>query len=261
MSFPSLKQTAVIVSFIALIAVNFLGTPYSGTQDKTVEQVFDENLDVLINPTPLAIVGIWFFAIFPGLGAFSVYQARRSQRDNPLLTSLRSIVIVNFILGSVWVLATQAQNFTLVNLVGAGLFFTALAMVMITGRQRTPSRVERWCVAVPFSIYLAWLSVANIVAVAGALEDSGWNGFGLSPVTWTVIMMGVAAVLGIVVLVRRHDIAFTLVIAYALTAIMLAQLQFRPIVVAWLVCVLVLAASIALISLQGRENKHLLPAA
>lgn len=250
-----IKQIAIVITFMALIVTNFLATPFSGTQQTTVEEVFEESLSVLINPAPFAIVAIWFFAIFPGLGAFSVFQARASQRENPLLRSIRGIVIVNFIMSSLWVLGVQARNDLLVNIVGIGLLVTALVVVVIVGDQkRELSKGEHWCVQIPFSIYLAWLSVATIVSIAGALDNVGWDGFGLSAVTWTVIMMTVAAVLGAVFLIVRRDIPFAGVILYALTAIMLAQPERNAITLAWFLLSAALLAAIIVWSRLWERN-------
>jgi hypothetical protein len=243
MNLQQAKQIAVVVAFIALILVNFLGTPFSGTVQPTVEEVFQDTLNVLINPAPLAIVMIWFFAIFPGLGAFSIFQARRDQRNNPRLHVIRDVAIVNFALGSVWVLATQSRNFVLVNVAAWGLFLTALVVVIIMRRpgRATTSKGEYWCVLVPFSIYLAWLSVANIVSVAGLLVEVGWDGFGIGAAGWTVIMMAVAAALAGAFLILERDVPFALVVIYALTAIAFAQSQMEVIKLAWLVLATILA--------------------
>jgi hypothetical protein len=64
--------------------------------------------------------------------------------------------------------------------------------------------------------------VATIVNVAVALYNNDWNGWGLAPQGWTVIMMIVAAIVGALVALRR-DIAYPLVIVWALVAIAVRQ--------------------------------------
>jgi hypothetical protein len=252
----TIQQIAIPLAFVAFIAINFLATPFSGTEQTTVEEVFEETLNVLINPAPFAIVAIWFFVIFPGLGAFSFFQARVAQRENPLVRPIRNVVILNFLLNSAWVLTTQAQNFALLNLINVGLYGTALYIVIRLHRPTgtTLTRGERWCVVYPFSAYLAWLSVANIVTAAGLLTDAGWNGFGINAVAWTVIMMGVAALLGAIFLFVRRDIPFVLIVVYALTAIMLAQPAPGAITVAWAVLSLALIAAVIVFIRSGRDG-------
>jgi predicted branched-subunit amino acid permease len=90
------------------------------------------------------------------------------------------------------------------------------------GRRRV-SRQEKWFAHIPFSIYLGWISVATIVNVAVALYNNDWNGWGLAPQGWTVIMMVVAALLAALVAVQRRDIAYPLVIVWALIAVAVRQ--------------------------------------
>jgi hypothetical protein len=134
-------------------------------------------------------------------------------------------VIANSLLSVVWILNVQARNDAVVNAVGIGLLLSALAVVILIGRAALPpaTRRERWLVLIPHSVYLSWLSVATIVSAAGALANGGWDGFGISAAWWTAIMMSVAAGLGLGFAWLRRDLAFTLVVMYAIAAIMLAQ--------------------------------------
>jgi benzodiazapine receptor len=64
----------------------------------------------------------------------------------------------------------------------------------------------------PFSVYLGWISVATIANISYVLTYYQWNGFGLSDITWTILMMIVATGLAIVFIFREKDWAFPLVI-------------------------------------------------
>jgi hypothetical protein len=79
-------------------------------------------------------------------------------------------------------------------------------------------------VHMPFSIYFGWISVATIANITALLVYWKWNGFGLSPQLWTVVVMAVAIVLAIVMLTRRRDVFYALVIDWALLGILLKRL-------------------------------------
>ena len=72
---------------------------------------------------------------------------------------------------------------------------------------------------IPLSIYLGWISVASMVNIALALYSQGWNGWGISPQNWTVMLIWIAAALGVFVSLRGQDKTFPLVISWALMAI------------------------------------------
>jgi len=44
-------------------------------------------------------------------------------------------------------------------------------------------------IRLPFSIYFGWITVATIANATVYLVSIGWNGFGLDPVWWTVIIL------------------------------------------------------------------------
>lgn len=81
------------------------------------------------------------------------------------------------------------------------------------------SRREKWLVNFPISIYFAWISVATIVNAASVLYHIDWNGWGMSPLWWTIAMMLVATVLAAIIAVWRYDLAYAGVVVWALVAI------------------------------------------
>lgn len=72
---------------------------------------------------------------------------------------------------------------------------------------------------------MGWISVATIVNVAIALYSIDWNRWGLSEMGWTIIMMGIAALIGIWLLLERADTAFALVLVWAFVAIAIKHLS------------------------------------
>ncbi|NJM23135.1 MAG: hypothetical protein HC907_32920 [Richelia sp. SM1_7_0] len=81
------------------------------------------------------------------------------------------------------------------------------------------SRTTKWCVHIPISVYLGWISVATIVNVACALYFQGWNGWGLSTEAWTAIMLLVAAIISAIVIFQRQDLSYPGVTVWAFIAI------------------------------------------
>jgi uncharacterized membrane protein YoaK (UPF0700 family) len=86
------------------------------------------------------------------------------------------------------------------------------------GQERV-SRAERWFVQIPISVYLGWISVAAIVNVAIGLYSLNWDGWGIAPSVWTVVMMTIATIIATAISIQRQDTAYVLVIVWALVAI------------------------------------------
>jgi hypothetical protein len=72
----------------------------------------------------------------------------------------------------------------------------------------------------PFAIYFGWISVASIANVTTWLVSIGWNGGGIKPDIWTIGMLIVAAILGIVVMYRNRNYAYGLVFVWAFYGIL-----------------------------------------
>lgn len=60
--------------------------------------------------------------------------------------------------------------------------------------QSDSTRIEKYSVHLPFSVYLGWITIATIVNVTALLVDAEWNAFGLGELFWAVavIIVGIA---------------------------------------------------------------------
>ena len=75
----------------------------------------------------------------------------------------------------------------------------------------------------PFVIYSGWVTVASIANVAAYLVKIDWNGFGLSPVFWTIVMIVIATLINVIITWKRNMREFAIVGAWALVAIGIAN--------------------------------------
>jgi benzodiazapine receptor len=51
----------------------------------------------------------------------------------------------------------------------------------------------------------------------------GWNSLGLSAIDWTLVKLAIAGAIGAIVILRRGDIAYGLVVAWAAMGIVVKQ--------------------------------------
>jgi hypothetical protein len=83
-----------------------------------------------------------------------------------------------------------------------------------------PPAEGKYSARLPFSVYLGWISVASIANAAAVLTHYQWNGAGLSPETWTMIMIAAAIALALIFLMKKADVPYALVIVWALYGIL-----------------------------------------
>jgi translocator protein len=107
---------------------------------------------------------------------------------------------------------------TLVAMLVLLLCLIAIYLRLEIGRGKV-SFGETWLVRVPFSLYLGWISVATVSNVTSLLDFLNWDGFGLSPELWMIIILAVVVVIAGLVSLTRQDVPYALVIMWALAGI------------------------------------------
>jgi hypothetical protein len=129
-------------------------------------------------------------------------------------------VVLGGLANSTWIFLWHYQQF--VATLGAMLILLATLIAVYLGLrsgQRKVSMAETWTARVPFSIYLGWITVATVANISDVLDFVGWNRFGLSEATWMVIILGAVLVIAGLMNFLRRDLAYALVILWALIGI------------------------------------------
>jgi hypothetical protein len=213
---------ATLLAIIATLIVNTLSNifPPGGLNVGAIANTLLK--DVLILPANYAFA-IWGL-IYVGLVAYGLYQLRPSQRRDPKIRQVNSLLIVACLAQVAWIYLFTLRQFwwSVVAMLAILLPLIGAYLHLRTGKERV-SRDRKWLAQIPFSVYLAWISVATIVNIACALYNSGWNGWGLSAIAWTVIMLVIGAIVAGLVVWQRRDQAFGLVFIWAYLAIALRQ--------------------------------------
>jgi hypothetical protein len=212
----TLRQISVVVVLLATIVVNILADalPINGLGTGAISDTFH----VYFVPAGY-VFAIWGI-IYIGLIAYAIYQVLPSQRENPRLQATGWWVVLGGLANSAWIFLWHYLQF--VGTLGAMLVLlaTLIAVYVRLGINRFKvSRGETWAVRVPFSIYLGWITVATIANVTDVLDYLKWNRFGISDATWMVIVLGAVVLISGLMNFLRRDIAYSLVILWALAGI------------------------------------------
>ena len=178
--------------------------------------------DVLIIPANYAFA-IWGL-IYLGLISLAIYMVLPRRQTLPRLKKMGYYLVISSLSQIIWVFLFQSQLFSLsVVAMLAILISLMLLYLRLEINLKTLSSTQKWLTNFPISIYFAWISVATIVNIASALDAIAWNGWGISPQIWTVIMLVVGTILSIIVTWQRRDAVFGGVFVWALLAIAVRQ--------------------------------------
>ena len=213
-----LRQFCNLIAILAAFGTNVFANiaPINGLTIGEISNTLFQ--DVLITPANYAFA-IWGL-IYLGLISLAIYQALPSQRENPDLRRMGYLLVVSSVAQIVWVFLFQYRWFTLSVVAMLAILLPLIGIYLRLKISLKPtSRQQKWLVNMPISIYFAWICVATIVNVAIALYHVSWNGWGISPLIWTAIMVFVAAIIAVVITLQRADIAYAGVLIWALVAI------------------------------------------
>lgn len=134
------------------------------------------------------------------------------------------LLVANFVLNSLWILTWQHKALWLSVILIVGILVT---LIYIVNELRTiPLRGKEFVLArLPFSVYLGWITIATIANVTTWLVSVNWDGAGVRNETWMVIVLLLAAAIGIVTTLRNHDIAYMAVFVWAYFGILFKHLS------------------------------------
>jgi hypothetical protein len=248
----SKRQIVTIVVTLITIVLNILANalPFNGKGTGEISDRFQ----ILFVPAGY-VFAIWFF-IYLGLIAFTIFQALPAQRDSKLLDRIAPAYWIANTANVVWLFLWHWEYFPLTLVVMLVILASLIALYRQFGKAgRKFTRAEKSFVEAPFGIYLGWISVATIANATQVLYYSGWNGAGISPVIWTVIMLTTATILGILMLAREKAFDYAAVLVWAFIGIANKQAGIPTVVyAAWAASgVIILAGLITFI--QQRRAK------
>ncbi len=217
------RQIATLAAILGSIAINTLSNffPLNGLNIGKLSNTLFASVQIIPANYAFAIWGL----IYLGLIGFGIYQLQPTQRQNPSLQQGGYLLVLASVAQCAWIYLFLARLFPLSVIAMLAILWSLIGMYkrLGIGAQRV-SRQDRWLIQIPISIYLGWITVATVVNVAIALYSLNWNGWGIAPAIWTVIMMLVSAAIAAFVALHRRDTAYTLVIVWALVAIAIRHL-------------------------------------
>lgn len=212
-----------VVAYVVTLVVNFLAQagPAAGIA------LFPNNVQDLANSRAVLflpanyVFSIWGL-IYTALGAYVIYQALPRQRQSRIHRAIGWWFIVTCAANSIWLVLflydlVVASTLAMLTLLGA-----LIVIYLRLGIGQTQvRRAEFWAVHFGFSVYLGWITVATVANVATALYQAGaqTSFLGLAADLWTLILMGVAAAVALLMLARHRDVAFAGVVIWALIGI------------------------------------------
>lgn len=235
----SSRSVLRIVALVVLLANICYPPLHHALSGMPTEAEISPKYPTLFTPAGYAFA-IWG-VIYAAFTAYAVYALLPSQRANSAHDRIAPAFIAYNLLGITWITVFRAEL-----LAASVVVIVAMLVAGIVMYLKASQAIERGELAAgwraPFSLYLGWISVATIANTAVVLVANGWRGGRWDEVSWTLLMIGAAVMLGLIVGHRRRDFIYPAVIAWAALAIYVARRGDHPDVAAaaWLAGIVML---------------------
>lgn len=205
----------VAFGYFAMIFVNFLANalPIGGVTTGEASDSFGN----LFTPAGVTF-SIWGFIYLLLLG-YTMYQFdfgkknRTAQREK-LFSVINRYFLVTSVANIAWIFAWHYGVIWL-SLIIMFVLLTFLIKIADVINKEKYNLLETVLVRLPFSVYFGWITVATIANVTVFLVSVNWNGFGIAESSWTVVVLLVGAVIGIIRMLKDRNIYYGLVLVWA----------------------------------------------
>jgi hypothetical protein len=217
-----MKKALQIGNGLALgstIFINYLSN--TGLMNNTTIGEISDDYRSLFTPAgyTFAIWGIIYLMLF----GFAIYQGKSlfvKVKDDSFVQKTGWWFIASCVFNSLWVFA-WIYEYTGLSCIFIFLLLFSLLKIVVNNRMELddepfPIIAFVWW---PFVIYAGWVTVASIANVSTYLIKVGWDGFGLSQVTWTISLITIAIGINQHMIWKRNMREFALVGAWALVGI------------------------------------------
>lgn len=258
------EKVVVISNAIALIVtiiINYLSNT-GFFNNRTVSDISFKYYN-LITPASYAFA-IWGL-IYLSLIAFVIYcvwVVLRNKSDNTFVLQIGWWFVISCAANCLWILCWIYDYIGFSVLVMLILLIALIKIIFKTGMEIEDAPLQKIVFAWwPFSLYSGWITVAFIADIAAYLTKIQWNGFGISGVTWTIIMICAAGIINLLITWIRNMREFALVGCWALVAIAVANRHTNiSIATTSIIVAIILLVSIALHGYKNRKNNAFIQA-
>ena len=257
-----MKKTLQIANGVALlitIVINYLSNTgvFNGNTMKTISDKYHN----YFTPAGYAF-SIWAI-IYLGLLGFVIYTGRslfKKDADDTSENILAEVgwwFVISCIANCLWVISWlyNLAGFSVILMIV--LLFSLLKIIINTRMELDFHPLKKYLfIYWPFAIYCGWITVALIADVAAWLTKIDWNGWGISPVSWTVIMIIVACAINILMVLKRNLREYAVAGIWALIAISVSNKnQSASIVYVCYAAAVVILISIIISSSKNRKGR------
>jgi len=259
----SSTKLLVFITYVAMLAINGLANalPINGLNTGEVSDAYPN----LFAPAGMTFA-IWG-VIYLLLAAYVLYQFgafhnKSDQIKGELLNKVGLAFSASSLANAAWIFAWHYKVVP-VSLALIVVMLVCLIFINKLVHAEMLSGKERFFIQLPFSIYFGWVTVATIANATTLLVWLDWSRFGLSEADWTVIILAVGLLIGIVTMVQHRSMSYGFVLLWAYFGILTKHVspngfsgQYPPVITTLFICLSLFSMAEVYLIYLGRKQKE-----
>ncbi len=248
----TVRQWVVFVSLIIAIVGSLIGSGALGGTPIQEAAGGALRADATLIAPAVPAFSIWS-VIYLGLAALTIWQLLPAQKADKRQRRLGYLIAASLVLNAAWILSIQAGFLAASVVVIAALLFVLAWLFKLC--VATPARnwVEAVVVDGVLGLYLGWVTVAATANVTAWLVAIGFDGWGIDPDVWGVIVIAAAGAVGVALAIAGNGrFAPTLSLGWGLAWVAVARLTGEPLSIPTGVTAIIAVVLVVLVTVVWR---------
>jgi hypothetical protein len=252
-----------VLGFILMFTINALAVilPINGQNTGAISDKYPNLF------TPAGITFSIWGVIYLFLLLYTIYQTgliwKATPQQNTIVHRIGGLYILTCIFNAAWILCWH-YDLVALSVVVMLLLLTTLIFIYLRIRDILKHAVlshKKWLVMMPFSLYLGWITVATIANATALLVFYKWDGFGIGPVIWTILLLCIAATITMTMLGKFKDYAYSIVVIWAVLGIFIKhvtifKMDYIAIIVTTVIVIAVILIGIVMTMKRSGKSIH-----
>lgn len=223
-----------VILFVGMIVMNYLANALP-LNNRTTGQLSDLYPNLFV---PAGITFSIWGVIYMLLISYCIIQFTGSNQI--AISGIGWLFAATCIFHASWIVAWHYEKLPM-----SLLIMVLLLITLITINIRI-ANLNLGLIKIAFGVYLGWICIATIANVTALLVHYGWNGFGLSDESWTIIMIAVGTLIVCLSIYNFRNPYLGFSVIWAFTGIIIKrQGDYKSIVITAAIAMAIVAAMTA----------------
>ncbi len=194
---------------VLTLVINAMGAVglFNNLSQKDVSDLYS----TLITPAPFtfSIWSIIYLLLF--ITTITMIIKNNDPYYKEAINKISVLFWISCLLNCLWIICF---SYTQIGLSAIVIFVFLITLTFIIRQIGALQTRQRWLLAATFGMYTGWLLIATVLNISAWFVKIGWDGFGIAPEIWSVIILLVAVGLTLMVVLTTKNAIFPIPIAW-----------------------------------------------